>query len=128
MTEHYVYSCPETHPQHDLDVEVFAPRDEEGKIPRLYCIVARVITDPNNSEFPNSLKLEYAQSIRSYIAAVRNRRRILDNGGNYRFYILGDLENGALKHSPTINAARAAHVYLSLKDLISGCSCVSPID
>jgi hypothetical protein len=128
MTEHNVYSCPETYPQHDIEAEAFAPRDEEGKIPRLYCIMARVTTNPNNPAFPQNLKSEYAQSVISYIGAVRHLSGILDGNGKYRFYILGDLENGALKHSPTVNAGRAAHIYLSLKDLISGCSRVSPID
>ena len=127
MTEHNVYSCPETHPKHDLEAEAFAPRDEESEIPRLYCIMARVTTNPNNPVFPQNLKTDYAESIISYIKAVRHLPGILDGKGNYRFYILGDLENGALKHSPTVNAGRAAHIYLSLKDLISGCSRVSPI-
>lgn len=128
MTEHNVYSCPETYQLHDLDAEAFAPRNEEGKIPRLYCIVARVTTNPNSPVFPENLKPDYAQSIKSYIAAVHHLPGILDGGGNYRFYVLSDLENGALKHSPTVHAGRAAHVYLSLKDLISGCARVSPLD
>ena len=128
MTEHNVYSCPDTFQQHDSDAEAFAPRDEEGEIPRLYCIMARVTTDPNNPAFPENLKPDYVQTINSYIGAVRHLPGILDGIGNYRFYVLCDLENGALKHSPSVNAGRAAHVYLSLKDLISGCSRVSPIN
>ena len=128
MTEHNVYSCPDTFQKHDSEVTAFAPRNEEGKIPRLYCLVARIITNPKNPTFPPSLKAEYAQSIPPYIRAVSHLPGILDGGGNYRFYILSDLENGALAHSPKLNPRGPAHVYLSLRDLIGGSSDVGPIE
>jgi hypothetical protein len=127
MTEHNVYSCPDTYPKHDAEVHTFAPRTHEGKIPRLYCIVARVTTNPNHLVFPQNLNPIHIQSIISYITAVRHLPHILDAGGDYRFYILEDLENGSLRYCPTVNAARAAHVYLALRDLISGSPSVSPI-
>ena len=126
MTEHNVYSCPENYPLHDTGVDAFAPRNEEGRIPRLYCIITRIVTDPRNPVFPPNLKPDYAQSIAAYIRAVSHLKGMLDNGGSYRFYILSDLENGALKHSPSINPPGPSHVYLSLKDLISGSPVVSP--
>ena len=128
MTEHNVYSCPDTFQKHDLEVTAFAPRNEEGKIPRLYCLVARITTNPKNPAFPSSLKAEYAQSITTYVRAVSHLPGILDGGGNYRFYILSDLENGALAHSPKLSPRGSAHVYLSLKDLIGGSSDVGPIE
>lgn len=127
MTEHNIYSCPDNFLPHDPNVEAFAPRKHGGKIPRLYCIVARIVTDPKNPIFPPNLKPEYAQSISAYIRAVSHIEGILDGGGNYRFYVLNDLENGALNHSPTVNLNEPLHVYLSLKDLISGSPIVRPV-
>jgi hypothetical protein len=126
MTEHNVYSCPDDFSPHDPAVEAFAPRNQQGKIPRLYCIVARIVTNPKKPVFPPNLKPEYAQSISAYICAVSHIKGILDGGGNYRFYVLRDLENGALNHSPTVNLTEPLHVYLSLKDLVSGSPVVRP--
>ena len=127
MTEHNIYSCPDNFLPHDPNVEAFAPRKYGGKIPRLYCIIARIVTDPKNPIFPRSLKSEYAQSISAYIRAVSHIEGILDGGGNYRFYVLSDSENGTLNHSPTVNLNELLHVYLSLKDLIGGSPIVSPV-
>ena len=113
MTEHNVYSCPDTFQQHDSDAEAFAPRDEEGEIPRLYCIMARVTTDPNNPAFPENLKPDYVQTINSYIGAVRHLPGILDGIGNYRFYVLCDLENGALS-IPHLSTLVELHMFICL--------------
>jgi hypothetical protein len=60
---------------------------------------------------------------------LRGRRvlSMLDEGGNYRFYVLSDLENGALKHSPSLQPPGHAHVYLLLNDLVSGSAVVHAI-
>jgi hypothetical protein len=126
MTEHNVYSCPDNYPPHHPTVEIFAPRNEQGRIPRLYRIAARIVTDPTNPFFPPNLK-HYAAPITAYISVVRNLHGMLDAVGNYRFYILCDLENGALKHSPIVNPPGAAHVYLSLKELTGGAQVVHAI-
>jgi hypothetical protein len=126
MTEHNVYSCPANYSPHEPTVEIFAPRNEQGRIPRLYRIAARMVTDPTNPLIPISLN-HYADSIRAYISVARNLPGILDAAGNYRFYILCDLENGALKHSPIVNPPGAAHVYLSLKELTGGAQVVHAI-
>jgi Ca-activated chloride channel homolog len=127
MTEYNVYSCPDNYPAHDPSVDAFAPRNEEGKIPRLYRIAARIIVDPKNPVFPAGLNPQYTQSITSYISVVKRIIGILDGGGKYRFYILSDVEQGALKHSPSVQPPGPAHLYLSLRELLSGSSVVHAI-
>jgi hypothetical protein len=127
MTEHNVYSCPEDWPKHDLSVDAFAPRNEKGRIPRIYQIATRIITDPQMPVFPPDFNPEFAQSIISYISVAKLREGILDGGGKYRFYILSDVERGALNHSPGLSVPGPAHVNLSLKELLSGSSIVHPI-
>jgi len=100
MTEHNVYSCPEDWPKHDLNVDDFAPRNEKGRIPRIYRIMARIVTDPQKPVIPPDFNPECAQSIISYISVAKLRKGILDGGGQYRFYILSDVERGALNHAP----------------------------
>ena len=127
MTEHNVYSCPEDSPKHDFSVDAFAPRNEDGRIPRLYRIAARIVTDPKKPLFPAHFNPEYSQSITSYISVVKRLKGMLDNGGKYRFYILSDVEQGALKHAPSLHPAGPAHVYLSLRELLSGAAVVNRI-
>jgi len=127
MTEHNVYSCPVSHPAHDSTVDVFAPRNEEGEIPRLYQIAKRIVTDPKNPIFPADLNSEHAQNITAYISVVKNLKGMLNGGGKYRFYILIDVERGDLKHSPRLPHPGPAHVYLSLKELLTGSEVVHPI-
>jgi hypothetical protein len=127
MTEHNVYSCPEDWPVHDLGVDAFAPRKEKGKIPRIYRIAARIVTDPLKPVFPPTFDPSFAQSIISYISVAKLRKGILDEGGKYRFYILSDVERGALDHMPVLSVPGPSHVYLSLKELLSGSAVVHPI-
>jgi hypothetical protein len=127
MTKHNVYSCPVSHPKHDEKVDVFAPRNEEGKIPRIYRIVARIVADPRNPVCPTHLKPEYSQNIKVYISVAKSIKGILDGGGQYRFYILSDIERYALKHAPSLSHPGNAHVYLSLKQLVNGAEFVDPL-
>jgi hypothetical protein len=128
MTEHKVYSCPVDYPEHDLTVDAFAPRNEEGKIPRIYRIAARIVADPRNPVFPTHLKPEYSQNIKANISVAKSIKGILDSGRQYRFYILSDIERGAPKHSPRLSRPGTAHVYLSLKRLLSGSASVDPFE
>ena len=127
MTEHNVYSCPVSHPKHDEKVDAFAPRNEEGKIPRIYKIAARIVANPKNPVFPTHLKPEYSQNIKAYISVANSMKGILDGGGQYRFCILSDVELGALKHAPSLSRPGSRHVYLSLKQLLSGSASVDPL-
>jgi hypothetical protein len=127
ITEHNVYSCPISQPEDDESIDVFAPRNEEGRIPRIYAIAARIVIDPKNPIFPTHLKSEYIQDIEAYISVVKNTKGILDNGGPYRFYVFRDVELGDLKHAPKLSVSGPAHVHLSLKELLSGSACVAPL-
>lgn len=127
MTEHNVYSCPDSTLQHDLRVDDFAPRNERGKIPRVYRIAARIVTDPKEPIFPEYFHPDYVQNIRTYISAVKGLKGILDGGGMYRFYVLTEPEDGMLKHAPSLEPDGPEHVYLSMKELVSGSSVVHAI-
>jgi hypothetical protein len=120
MTEHNVYACPDHFPAHDLSVVAFAPRDESGNIPRLFCIGPRIVTNPAKPLFPDFLSLDYRQSILAFISVTNRRCEQVGRHGNFRFYVLGDLADGALKHRPFVNCSTDAHVYLSLRELLSG--------
>ena len=127
VTEHNVYSCPVSHPEHDETVDAFAPRNEEGRIPKIHKIAARIVTDPNNPDFSSYFNTEYAQNIKAYISVVKSIAGILDGGGKYRFYVLEDVEKGTLKHAPRLSRPGPAHVYISLKELLSGSKFVNPL-
>ena len=62
--------------------------------------MARIVTDPQKPVIPPDFNPECAQSIISYISVAKLRKGILDGGGQYRFYILSDVERGALNHAP----------------------------
>jgi hypothetical protein len=85
------------------------------------------VTNPKTPTFPPTFDPEHAQNITSYISVARLREGILDDGGNYRFYILSDIEQGGLKHAPRLEPPGASHVYLSLKELVKGSPVVHAI-
>jgi len=127
LNEHNVYSCPDDFPIHDSSVNLFAPRDDEGEIHRVYFIAQRMVTTPIKPEFPPKTKTEFVEAILGYIQAVSRKPGILDRAIAYRFYAIQDLENGRLPRSQKVHASRAAHVYLALSDLLTGSGVVQPL-
>jgi hypothetical protein len=127
LTEHNVYSCPQTWPKHDLKVSLLAPRDGDGTMHRVYVINERITINPRLLNFHPETSKEMMASVRTYINAVNHIPGIIVGEGDYRFYFLSDLNNGALPQSPKLEPTGPIHCYLSLVDLLTS-SLVRPLE
>jgi hypothetical protein len=128
LTEHNVYSCPVDWPEHDFSVPLIAPRDSDGRMYKVCVIKENMIARPTNLLFHSKTSMEAIDAVRGYVSAVSHIPGILDNGGEYRFYYLKDLENGRLAHGPRINLAGPVHRYVSLRALLSAIPIVQVLE